>query len=335
MPAANNFGDLGQLEDSFNSYLDALARGESRAADDVDPTLAETAVRVHAMAARTNAEIEMMRNVWSTVQAAAGGEASLSSMGIPGAPRVVSWSGERRRRQSWRFANHAAMAAVLIVALVTGYFGVHGGLPNGGSGGQMGGMLADPASTPYAQTGLACETEPKTVEEIQSVVATPMTPQSEIDGEITILPDSPDAETIEGVQHTQQQLIACAMEPLSQYALFTDTCLRSQLSQANPEEALKPEAVASAVAAEATREAEKLELAAPYAGTPGPYTGSLYEAVYADDIELLSDGRVGAVTRMVREDGGISLVPQMPNYRFFAKVGDRWLWDCDAPPFRG
>jgi hypothetical protein len=328
MPARDDIGDLNQSEDRFNSYLDALARGESRDADDVDPTLAETALRVHAMAAKTNAEIEMMRTVWATVPA---GVAAQPPSVIVSSPPLRAW--QPRRTRSWRVANHAALAAVLIVALVTGYFGLRDGPPNGGGDQEMGASFADPASAPYAVTGTDCSTDPRTIDEISGLMETKVV-EAETGTETTILPDAPDADTIAGVQQTQQQLVACAMEPLRLYALYSDNCLRSQLALLDPREALKPEAVASMVAAQATVAAAKLEEVALLA-TPGTAPEGAYEVIYPDDIELLSDGRVGALVRTVSVGDQTALLPQKPAYRFFVNVDGRWLYDCDAPESHG
>jgi hypothetical protein len=337
MPAGNVPDDLTFMEDSFNSYLDKLARGESTTADDVEPTLAETALRVRAMAAKTNSEIEMMRNVWSTVQVWTGGDAAGQLPGtlIPGVNRLGTWSGERRRKRTWWFANHAAMVAVLVVALVTGYLGLGGEVPGGGSNQPTGTSLADPASTPYAVTDAKCTTEPTTAKDVESVVASLIAPAGAND--TTILREAPDAETIAGVQATQQQLIACAMAPLRYYALLSENCLRSQVvikDADEPQVELKPGMVETAVAGQEATAQVKQETAIAFA-TPGGIHVGTYEVVYADDIELLSDGRVGALVRHLNVGAETVLLPQNPTYRFFVKDGDRWLYDCDAPVSRG
>jgi hypothetical protein len=330
MPAANDFGDLGRIEDSFNSYLDALARGESRAADDVDPTLAETAVRVHAMAARTNAEIEMMRNVWSTVQVGAGGyaAAAMPAMGIPGRKRSVSWTGERKRNRSWRFANHAAMAAVLVVALVTGYFGLQGGLPNGGSDQNTGALVPNNASTPTAP---GCDVEPRTVEEIASLVDTPTAVPDGVD-EITTLPDEPDAETVAGVQETQQLLNACGEDPLRAYALYSDSCLRE--TWIHRDEGGISSAKLEQVLSDLVAQMDEKRATAAAMATPDADIDRVMPVILAEDIEMLSDGRVGAIVRLAHTNGDQELVAQDVSYVFFVNVDGQWLFDCDAPAGR-
>jgi hypothetical protein len=129
-------------------------------------------------------------------------------------------------------------------------------------------------------------------------------------------------------------MIACAMQPLRLYALYTDDCLRSQQFIADSRGEFKPGAVALAVAEQATVAAEKLATVAAFA-TPGAVAEGTYEVIYADDIELLSDGRVGAVVRQISIGGESALLPQNPTYRFFAIVDGQWLYDCDAPVSRG
>jgi hypothetical protein len=61
----------------------------------------------------------------------------------------------------------------------------------------------------------------------------------------------------------------------------------------------------------------------------------VYDVILAQDIELLSDGQVGAIVRQATLDGGTTLIAQSPRYRFFVKVDGQWLYDCDASQSRG
>lgn len=336
MPADREPEDLIRLEDTFNSYLDKLARGESTAADDFEPALAETARHLHAMAASTKTEIEMMRNVWSTVQAGAGGNATVPV--VPGVSRPSPRSSERTRRHPWRFVNHAALAAVVVVALITGYIGFRGDPPNSNPNTQTG-AHTDPASTPYALTETTCETAPTTAEEIEQTVMSPV--KNLRPNDFSVLPDAPDAATIEAVQQTQGQLSACAMEPLRRYALYSEYCLRQQdwgLDPDDPMAELKPGMVATAIADEVAQLEEQRATEATVAGTPDSnvegtvvlaHNGGL-EVIFADDVELLSDGRIGAMVRLVSIGDRTTLIPQNPTYRFFLNVNGQWLYDCDA-----
>jgi hypothetical protein len=334
MHSGNDPFDLGRMEDDFNNYLDKLARGESTEAfvNDIDPMLADAALRVHAMAARTRPEANLMYRTWSTVGASGEAAGAVPAATIPAAPRVASRPRERQRTGAWRFSNHAALAAVLIVALLTGYAGIKGELPGGGSNQNMGSTLSAQPSTPYVALNIPCTTEPRTVDEVADIFSTPTVPQNPEN--VTISSEPPDAETIAGVQETQQQMVACGEDPLRTYALYTDSCLRSELAAKDPEAVLKPAAIRDQIAAEATAMAEKRGIAAEIA-TPGANIDGIYDVILAGDIELLSDGRVGAIVRQAAVNGETALIPQSPRYTFFVKDGDKLLYDCDAPQFHG
>jgi hypothetical protein len=336
MPANNHPEDLIQLEDTFNGYLDKLARGESTVADDVEPHLADTALRLHALAASTKTEIELMRNVWSTVQAAAGGDTTVAV--APGASRPSPWSSERPRQHPWRFVNHVALAAVVVVALITGYIGLRGGPPNPTPTTQAG-SVSDPASTPYAVTETTCDTAPTTAEAIERTVMSPVTNYRPND--FSVLPDAPDASTIAAVQKTQAQLSVCTTQPLRRYALYSEYCLRLQdwgLDPDDPMAELKPGMVATAIADEIAQWEEQLAVEAALGGTPDANTEGIealahnggLEVIFADDVELLSDGRIGTMVRLVSIGDRTTLIPQSPTYRFFVNVNGQWLYDCDA-----
>jgi hypothetical protein len=332
MPSGNDPFNLGQMEDDFNNYLDKLARGESTDVNEIDPTLADTALRMHAMAARTRPEANLMYRTWSTVGTGGETAGALPAATIPATPRAASKPRERQRIGAWRFSNHAALAAVLIVALLTGYAGIKGGLPSGGSNQNMGSTLSAQPSTPYVALNIPCTTEPRTLDEVAGIFSTPTVPQNP--DNVTISSEAPDSETIAGVQETQQQLVACSEDPLRTYALYTDSCLRSLLVDRDPEATLKPAVIKDDVAADATAMAEKRGVATEIA-TPGANVSGVYDVITARDIELLSDGRVGAIVRQASVNGETVLIPQSPTYRFFVNVDGQWLYDCDAPQSRG
>jgi hypothetical protein len=273
-----------------------------------------------------------MYRTWSTVGAGGLAAGALPAATIPATPRAASRPREQQRKGAWRFSNHAALAAVLIVALLTGYAGVKGGLPGGGTGDNMGTTLSAQPSTPYVALNIPCTTEPRTVDEVSDIFSTPTVPQNPEN--VTISSEAPDAETIAGVQKTQQQMVACGEDPLRTYALLTDSCLRSVLATKDPEAVQKPAVIRDEVAAEATAMAEKRGVAVELA-TPGANISGVYDVIMAGDIELLSDGRVGAIVRQASVNGETVLIPQSPRYSFFVKDGDKWLYDCDAPQFHG
>lgn len=275
-----------------------------------------------------------MYRSWSTVGAGAHGgvEHRLPASHIQGASRRVSWPREQHRKRGWRFTNHAALAAVLIVALLTGYVGFRSGLPGGGSNQDKQGTLSSLPSTPYAMLTTNCTTELRTVDDVANVMSTSAAPAKP--DKVTVSSEAPDAETIAGVKKTQDQLVACAEDPLRTYSLYSNDCLRSELLARYPDAELKPAIVGPEVAAEATTMAGKRATVVKLA-TPGASTTGVYDIILDQDIELLSDGRVGAIVRQASVDGETALIPQSPRYRFFVKVGDQWLYDCDAPQSHG
>ncbi len=230
MPRDNDFNDLGRAEDDFNTFLDALARGESTEAIDIDPSLAATAMHVQRMAAGTRPEAHLMYRTWSTVGASAGGETAITlpSTSVPISSQAVTWPRVRQRRGAWRYTNHAALAAVLIVAMLTGYFGFRGGDPGDELNGLAGTSLVATPEIGNAVFAETCDVEGRTVQEIRDVVAQPApTANSSQD----VLSTVPNEQTIAGVQETMRQMDTCAGDLLRYWALFSDDGLRRTVNK--------------------------------------------------------------------------------------------------------
>jgi hypothetical protein len=152
----------------------------------------------------------------------------------------------------------------------------------------------------------ACQVDPRSPDFILALAGTPMAGQATSSPTPFATPDgeAADAETVEGITATMQEVVACfnAADLLRAFALFSDDYFRR----------LIPEGPVGEV------------FTGFLTGAPAPVTRIGPHAIL--DVRVMGDGRVGALVTLVDPEAP---TPEDADHRFvvFVMIGDRWLID--------
>ncbi|MDQ3512323.1 MAG: hypothetical protein M3462_01470 [Chloroflexota bacterium] len=329
--------------DELDRFLDEMTRGRSAPASAVEPALLSATRHVHGLAATGQPSDRIKASVWEDVmdatrsprpasQPAIGSSLTRARPGNPaGRPTasVPSPDMNQRRRMGARLATAAMLLTVLVVGYVVAQVAFRPPADDQRD-------LAVVVATPGPVAGQECQVEPRTIDEIVSILSTQVMPRptSTSEWDVVISPRLTGGvapEIIATIQATQREWNACGRtgDVLRQSALMTDAYIRrspwfDMWGGPNSEE------IRTSVEAEVTRVA-RLAAAAP-PGTPAPDDvplGAETLVIHDEDVRQLPDGRVGALLREENPSGGITSPLPFNTFRIFVQVDDRWLIDQD------
>ena len=289
----------------------------------LESDLEATVHRLHALDQVPAPDPALATHVWEELMAASetaaatmNGEAAIATVPAHHRPHARVGSAPTPRR--WPRLAELATAAIVLLTLAMGVLVYRADGPPPVRLNPVGlaspGATQAPPATPPPPRPEDCQVEPRSLASLRRLNEQAAALDADELSEVPVLsppvaPPAP-AAVVTAIDATYRQLSACqlANDSLRVSALFTDRWLVRSLAEAGP-----------------PTEAELLALATPQSVPDGEPIG-IYGPVPAEDIVILPDGRVGALSP--RLEGG--LFEHDPLYReflIFTEVDGRYLID--------